>query len=111
MEVYTAVFDGSGTRLTPTEAKVIDSGSFSGILEQGPVLFIGDGAGKCEGTITHPNAHFLQTCPKASAMLGPAFRELKAKRFKDVAYLEPFYLKDFVATVSTKNLLNPALEL
>lgn len=104
MEVYTAVFDGKGTRLTPTEAKVIDSGSFSDILGQGQVLFIGDGAGKCEGTITHPNAHFLQTCPKASAMLEPAVRELQEKRFKDVAYLEPFYLKDFVATVSRKKL-------
>ncbi len=104
MEVYTAVFDGKGTQLTPTEAKVIDSGSFSDILGQGQVLFIGDGAGKCEGTITHPNAHFLQTCPKASAMLEPAVRELQEKRFKDVAYLEPFYLKDFVATVSRKKL-------
>lgn len=104
MEAYTAVFDGNGTRLTPTEAKVIDPDSFSDILAQGPVLFIGDGAGKCRGTLTHPNAHFLQTCPKASAMLEPAVRELKEKRFKDVAYLEPFYLKDFVATVSKKKL-------
>ncbi len=104
MEVYTAVFTGEGTRLTPTEAKVIDSDSFRDLLEQGPVLFIGDGAGKCEGTILHPNAHFLQTCPKASAMLEPAERELKEKRFRDVAYLEPFYLKDFVATVSKKQL-------
>ncbi len=108
MEVYTAVFDGSGTRLSPTEAKVIDSGSFSELLEQGPVLFIGDGAGKCEGTIAHPDAHFLQTCPKASAMLEPAVRELEEKRFRDVAYFEPFYLKDFVATVSRKNLLSSA---
>ncbi len=104
MEVYTAVFDGNGGRLSPTEAKVIDEGSFGDILEQGPVLFIGDGAGKCEGAITHPNAHFLQTYPKASAMLEPAVRELKAKRFRDVAYFEPFYLKDFVATVSRKKL-------
>ncbi len=104
MEVYTAVFDGNGTRLTPTEAKVIDSGSFSELLEQGPVLFTGDGAGKCEGTITHPNAIFLQTCPEASAMLEPAVLELHEKRFRDVAYLEPFYLKDFVATVSRKKL-------
>lgn len=104
MEAYTAVFDGNGTRLTPTEAKVIDSDSFSDILAQGPVLFIGDGAGKCRETLTHPNAHFLQTCPKASAMLEPAVRELKEKRFKDVAYLEPFYLKDFVITQSKKKL-------
>ncbi len=104
MEVYTAVFDGKGARLTPTEAKVIDSDSFSGLLEQGPVLFIGDGAGKCEGTITHPNARFIQTCPRASAMLEPALEELKEKRFRDVAYFEPFYLKDFIVTPSKKQL-------
>lgn len=104
MEVYTAVFDGDGARLGETEAKVIDGNSFSDILGQGPVLFIGDGAGKCAGTITHPDAHFLQTCPKAMYMAGPAVREFKEKRFKDVAYLEPFYLKDFVATVSRKKM-------
>lgn len=104
MEVYTAVFDGEGVRLGETQAKIIDGDSFSEILGQGPVLFIGDGAEKCAGTITHPDAHFLQTCPKAQYMAGPAGREFKEKRFKDVAYLEPFYLKDFVATVSRKKL-------
>ncbi len=104
MEVYTALFSGSGERLTPTEAKIIDSESYRDILEEGRVLFIGDGAGKCEGTINHPNARFLQTCPKASAMCALARRELDEKRFKDVAYLEPFYLKDFVATTSKKQL-------
>ncbi len=105
MEVYTALFSGSGERLTRTEAKIIDSDSYKDILEEGPVLFIGDGAGKCEEALKHPNAHFLQVCPKASAMCRIAQKELDEKRFKDVAYLEPFYLKDFVATVSKKNLL------
>lgn len=104
MEVYTALFSGKGERLSETEAKIIDSESYVDILKEGPVLFIGDGAGKCEGTINHPNARFLQTCPKASAMCALAQRELDEKRFKDVAYLEPFYLKDFVATTSKKNL-------
>lgn len=104
MEVYTAVFDGEGRRLGETEAKVIDGASFSDILGHGPVLFIGDGAGKCAGTISSPDAYFVQTCPKASAMLVPAVRQLKEKRFEDVAYLEPFYLKDFVATVSRRKL-------
>lgn len=104
MEVYTALFSAKGERLSETEAKIIDSESYKDILEKGPVLFIGDGAGKCEGTINHPNARFLQTCPKASAMCTLAQKELNEKRFKDVAYLEPFYLKDFVATTSKKNL-------
>ena len=104
MEVYTAIFEGNGTRVTDTEAKIIDGDSFSDILAEGPVLFIGDGAAKCTDTLTHPNAHFIQTCPKASAMLEPAERELSERHFRDVAYFEPFYLKEFVATTSKKHL-------
>lgn len=104
MEVYTAIFEGNGTRVTDTEAKIIDGDSFSDILAEGPVLFIGDGATKCTDTLTHPNAHFIQTCPKASAMLEPAERELRERHFRDVAYFEPFYLKEFVATTSKKHL-------
>lgn len=104
MEVYTAVFGGDGKRLTDTEAKIIDENSFSDILERGKVLFIGDGAEKCRSVITHPNALFCSTFPKASAMAELAETELKEKRFKDVAYFEPFYLKEFVATVSKKRL-------
>lgn len=104
MEVYTAVFSCDGKRLTDTEAKIIDGDSFADILGQGKVLFIGDGAEKCRSVITHPNALFLNTFPKASAMAELAETELKEKRFKDVAYFEPFYLKEFVATVSKKRL-------
>lgn len=104
MEVYTAVFSGDGKRLTDTEAKIIDGNSFADILERGKVLFIGDGAEKCRSVITHPNALFCSTFPKASAMAELAETELKEKRFKDVAYFEPFYLKEFVATVSKKRL-------
>ena len=102
MEVYTAIFDGTGKRLSETEAKVIDGESFRKEVEEGKVLFIGDGAGKCEGTITGENASFVQCWPKASSMATKAMEEYKEKRFKDVAYFEPFYLKDFVATVSKK---------
>ena len=104
MEVYTAVFTPDKEQVTQTEPMIIDSESFASQLEEGVVLFIGDGAGKCEGTITHPNARFVQCWPKASSMLAPASSEYKEKRFKDVAYFEPFYLKEFVATVSRKKL-------
>ena len=104
MEVYTAVFAPDGKQLTDTEAKIIDADSFSDLLEEGPVLFIGDAAEKCSKVILHPHAHFEQCCPKASSMLIPAMAEYKEKRFKDVAYFEPFYLKDFVATTSRKKL-------
>ena len=120
MEVYSAVFeiataeprnDVSETarqtiakQITETAPSIIDENSFTEYLEQGPCLFIGDGAGKCADVIKHPNAHFNQCWPKASAMLEPAIAAYKEKRFEDVAYFEPFYLKEFVATVSKKKL-------
>lgn len=104
MEVYTAVFTPKGEQLTPTEASVITGDSFADRLEEGTVLFIGDGAGKCMDTITHPNARFVQCCPKASGMTRPATRALKEGKFEDVAYFEPFYLKEFMTTVSKKKL-------
>lgn len=104
MEVYTAIFTPDGKQLTDTTSKIIEKGSFSSELQEGPVLFIGDGAGKCREIIDSPNAHFMQCWPKASSMLAPADAEYKGKRFKDTAYFEPFYLKQFVATVSNKKL-------
>ena len=103
MEVYTAVFD-NGQQITETAPAIIDENSFAEYLEQGVCLFIGDGAGKCADVIKHPNARFTQCWPKASAMLSPAQQAYKEKRFEDVAYFEPFYLKEFVATVSKKKL-------
>ena len=103
MEVYTAVFE-DGTQITETAPAIIDENSFAEYLAAGPCLFIGDGAGKCADVIKHPNARFCQCHPKASAMLAPAVKALQEKRFEDVAYFEPFYLKEFVATVSKKKL-------
>ena len=66
--------------------------------------FIGAGAGKCQEALAHPNAHFVQCCPKASAMLRPASTAWNEKRFEDTAYFEPFYLKEFIATVPRRKL-------
>ena len=104
MEVYSAVFSPDGIQITETTPVIVDENSFTEYLEQGPVLFIGDGAGKCADVIKHPNAHFCQCHPKASSMLSPAVAALRAGKFEDVAYFEPFYLKEFVATVSKKKL-------
>lgn len=101
MEVYTAVYDREGRRLSEVEAKIIDSDSFSGL--QGRKLFIGDGALKCEGVIPGDNS-FIQCFPKASGMKKIAREAFLRGDFQDVAYLEPFYLKEFVATVSKKKL-------
>ncbi len=104
MEVYAAVFTPDGKQVTETAPAIIDENSFAEYLAEGPVLFIGDGAGKCADVLKHPNASFCQCHPKASSMLSPAIEAYKEKRFEDVAYFEPFYLKEFVATVSKKKL-------
>ena len=120
MEVYAAVFSTCGPesdchpehsegspsyrQLTETAPAIIDETSFAEYLEQGPCLFIGDGAGKCADVIKHPNAHFCQCHPNAASMLAPAIEALNSNQFEDVAYFEPFYLKEFVATVSKKKL-------
>ena len=104
MEVYTAVFSPEGERRTPVEPKVIEAGAYDDLLAGGPVLFIGDGAEKCREVLGHPNARFIGCRPEAASMLHPVLQAWEEKRFEDVAYFEPFYLKDFVATVSKKRL-------
>lgn len=106
MEVYSAVFTPEGQQLTEVAPTVVTQESYADILSAGtPVLFIGDGAEKCRDILgTHPGGVFVQGCPKASAMAAPATAAYNEKRFEDVAYFEPFYLKDFIATVSRKNL-------
>ena len=106
MEVYSAVFTPEAQQLTEVTPTIVTEESFADILAEGsPVLFIGDGAEKCRDILgTHPNAVFVQCCPKASAMAAPTTAAYNEKRFEDVAYFEPFYLKDFIATVSRKSL-------
>ena len=105
MEVYTGIFTPDGKQISPTVAQIIDADSFKDQLAEGPVLFIGDGADKCKDTLTSPNARFIQCCPKAASMTHPAIDALEAKRFEDVAYFEPFYLKEFITTVSKKKII------
>ena len=104
MEVYTAVFSPEGKQVTEVRPLVVDADSFAGRLADGPVLFIGDGALKCRETLSSPNAFFRDAAPLASAMAPLAEAAYNEKRFEDVAYFEPFYLKEFVATVSRKKL-------
>lgn len=105
MEVYTGIFTPDGKQISPTVAQIIDTDSFKDQLAEGPVLFIGDGADKCKDTLTSPNARFIQCCPKAASMMHPALEALEAKQFEDVAYFEPFYLKEFITTVSKKKII------
>jgi tRNA threonylcarbamoyladenosine biosynthesis protein TsaB len=103
MEVYSAVFDKDYKRVRETQAEVIDENSFQEYLERGPVFFIGDGAEKCKDIVQHPNAHFIENAfPSAKEMVSLAFEKYTANDTVDVAYFEPFYLKDFVGTKPKK---------
>lgn len=104
MEVYTAVYNTDAQRLTTIEPQVITADSFRKELSEGPVLFIGDGAQKCSQILASPGSYFAQVCPSASAMLRPAQREFEAGHWRNCAYFEPFYLKQYVATESKKKL-------
>jgi tRNA threonylcarbamoyladenosine biosynthesis protein TsaB len=104
MEVYAAVFSPDGRQLSETKPIIVEPGTFADLLAEGPVLFIGDGALKCREALPSPNAFFAEAFPTAIAMAPLAETAFQEKRFEDVAYFEPFYLKDFVATVSRKKL-------
>ena len=98
MEVYSALYSASGERLTEIAPVVVDSG-FTAVDH---VLFIGDGVEKCREVLEGEGRWFRQECPTAEAMMKPALEEFRAGHFRDTAYFEPFYLKDFVATVGKK---------
>ncbi|MDQ0638785.1 tRNA threonylcarbamoyladenosine biosynthesis protein TsaB [Pedobacter sp. W3I1] len=103
MEVYTSIFDRSLNVITPTEAKIIDETSFTDYLTQQTVTFLGDGAAKCAEVLTHQNAKFDATNFNAATYMSRLANDAFNKsNFEDVAYFEPFYLKDFVVTQSKK---------
>ncbi|WP_139957627.1 tRNA (adenosine(37)-N6)-threonylcarbamoyltransferase complex dimerization subunit type 1 TsaB [Flavicella sediminum] len=103
LEVYSAVFDKDYQQIRNTEAQIIDETSFSEYLEQGKVYFVGDGAEKCKAIITHENAVFIDDkFPSAKEMAALSEMKFKADDKEDVAYFEPFYLKDFVGTKPKK---------
>ncbi len=98
MEVYTALFDSDLKEVKPTSAEIIDANSFTSELAKGKVVFFGDGAAKCKDVIRHPNAVFLEDFnPSARGMIAIAEQKLTDGVLEDVAYFEPYYLKDFVA--------------
>lgn len=106
MEVYAAVYDRALKPVRDIAADIVDEHSYREFLDRHPVYFFGDGAAKCKSKITHPNAHFIDGIrPLADMMFPLAEKAIAEEKFEDVAYFEPFYLKEFVAG-KPKNLLN-----
>jgi tRNA threonylcarbamoyladenosine biosynthesis protein TsaB len=102
MEVYTAVYSAAGERLTEIESHIIGPESFAPYLEKGTVLFVGDGALKGKDVIAHPNARFEEAFPLARYMAPRAQKAFEEGKFENLAYFEPFYLKDFIPTTPKK---------
>ena len=103
-EYFLAQYDVRGRRERETWSEIITPDTFRALLDEGPVLFVGDENGKAPDLVRHPAARYLKTSPRAQDMLAPARRAFAEGRFADTAYFEPFYLKEFSATVSKKNL-------
>ena len=98
MEVYSAVFNSENKINREVRAEIISEDSFSTYLNEQEVYFVGDGVEKCKGIITHNNATFIDDkLPSANEMSKLSFEKYKKNDIEDVAYFEPFYLKDFVA--------------
>jgi tRNA threonylcarbamoyladenosine biosynthesis protein TsaB len=106
MEVFSMLLDQEGRVTKPITAQVIDEYYLSDELKLNQIAFFGNGSAKCRMLLESTNAFFINNI-KASAqyMSELAYQAYTKKQFEDVAYFEPFYLKDFVATVSKKNLL------
>jgi len=107
MEVYSAVFDNQNKQISETKAEIINSESYKNLLVNNKLYFFGNGADKCLQIIKNENAIFIpQIYTSSKNMIELAYNAFLNHNFVDVAYFEPFYLKDFVATVSTKNIFN-----
>lgn len=106
MEVYATIYDAGLNTVRDTSADIVDADTYAAYLEKGKVCFFGNGAEKCRAVITSPNAIFIDNIhPLAVNMVPLAEKAYAEKRFEDVAYFEPFYLKEFQATVAKNKVL------
>lgn len=111
MEVYAALYDRSLQLVRETAADVVTQDTYAAYLANGKVCFFGNGAAKCKEVIASSNALFVDDIhPLAADMVALAEEAFKAGKFEDVAYFEPFYLKEFQATIAKNKVLNEAVE-
>ena len=97
MEVFSALFDENNKEIRSVQADVVDEQTYTKFLVN-EVLFFGDGALKCKEIINHKNAKFIEGIYPSAKNLGIlANAKFENKDFEDVAYFDPYYLKDFVA--------------
>ncbi|MBQ3187244.1 MAG: tRNA (adenosine(37)-N6)-threonylcarbamoyltransferase complex dimerization subunit type 1 TsaB [Alistipes sp.] len=103
MEVYTQRFTSRGEALSEVSAEVITTESFAAErVSEHPFVIFGNGAKKCEEVLS--GATWVQVAPSARGLVRLAEEAFEKGQFEDLAYFEPFYLKDFVVTTSKKKL-------
>ena len=106
MEVYTAFFDRDNHTILDTKAEIITADSFADLLAAQKVYFFGNGSEKVKSILASPNACFIDQVETSARHLVPLSEELyQQEQFVDTAYFEPFYLKDFIATVPKKKII------
>ena len=98
MEVYSSIYNHNHETVRGTEAQILDENSFQDLLNQNEVYFIGSGVEKTKELIQHKNARFIDgKLPSANEMSVLSYYKYKKSDIENVAYFEPYYLKDFVA--------------
>lgn len=106
MEVYDMILNHNLQEVRPVTADIIDENSFADILVDHQIAFFGNGAAKCKEVLHSDNAIFVDDVyPRAVDMLELAEEAYGNNDFVDVAYFEPFYLKEFLATVPKNKIL------
>ncbi|MFO7656632.1 MAG: tRNA (adenosine(37)-N6)-threonylcarbamoyltransferase complex dimerization subunit type 1 TsaB [Bacteroidales bacterium] len=106
MEVYTALYNSQLSVVEPVQAKIINVHSFEEVLKSSRVVFAGTGAAKCSNSIQNENALFMNDFRHTSRFMnGIAQARFEKGLFEDVAYFEPYYLKDFIATVPKQKVI------
>ena len=99
MEVYTSFYDKNLHLMRDIQAEIIDKNTYSDLLKERKIVCFGNGAEKCKAILNHPNIEFIDyISPLAKDMIELGEKAFFSKEFQDVAYFEPFYLKEFVAT-------------
>ena len=103
MEVYTRLFDAKGEALSEVSAEIVTEESFAEWRKDRQLVIFGNGAAKCREVL--PDATYVNITPSARGLARLAEQRLQEGKTEDIAYFEPFYLKDFIVIPSKKKLL------
>lgn len=102
MEVYCCMFDSSARHLSEVEAHILTPDSFELQRSSRDLIIFGNGAQKSIELFCESNVKYIDVTPSARGLVRPSYDLFKAGKFEDIAYFEPFYLKDFMINTSQK---------